>query len=334
MTYIIAEIGVNHNNNLNYSKKIIDFCVSEKVDAVKFQTYTANNLSLRNTPKVLYQKKNKNDKESHFEMLKKLELSKNDHLKLKKYCDKKKIEFISTPYDIDSAKFLIKLKLKKIKVASADLTDFFLHDFLSKTKKKIIISTGMSNIRNIEDTIKIYKKNKNNKIALLHCVSNYPCSDASLNLNNLDTLKKFGFEIGFSDHSRDHLPSSIAISKGAKIIEKHITLDNNLPGPDHKTSLNLKDFRQFLIHLRKTDKMLGSFKKSIQEEEKEMSLISRKSPYYNASFSIGKNIKQSDIIMLRPYTGFKFKDYKKILNKKLKKKVIKKKKVSLNDFKK
>ena len=116
MTYIIAEIGVNHNNNLNYSKKIIDFCVKEKVDAVKFQTYTANNLALRNTPKVLYQKKNKNDKENHFDMLKKLELSKDDHIILKNYCDKK-IEFIS-PYDIESAKFLIKLKLSKIKVAS------------------------------------------------------------------------------------------------------------------------------------------------------------------------------------------------------------------------
>lgn len=333
MTYIIAEIGVNHNNNLDYAKKIINFCVSEKVNAVKFQTFKADTLAQKKTPKVFYQKKNVNDKENHFEMLKKLELSEKDHIILKKYCDKRKIEFISTPYDIESAKFLISLKLKKIKVSSADLTDFFLNEFLSKTKKKIILSTGMSNISNIKDTLKIYKKNNNQNISLLHCVSNYPCSNSSLNLNNLDTLKNFGFEIGFSDHSRDHLPAALAIAKGAKIIEKHITLDNNLPGPDHKSSLNLIDFKQFLNQIRKTNLILGSYKKRIQDEEKEMSLISRKSPYYKNTFSSGKKINQNDIIMLRPYNGFKFENYQKIINKKLEKKVKKNQKVSLKDFK-
>ena len=332
MTYIIAEIGVNHNNNLDYSKKIIDFCVSEKVQAVKFQTYKAETLAKKNTPKVSYQIKNKNDKENHFEMLKKLELSKKDHIILKKYCDKKKIEFISTPYDVESAKFLISIKLTIIKVASADLTDYFLNDFLSKTKKRIILSTGMSNMNNIRDTLKIYKKNNNNNISLLHCVSNYPCSNSSLNLNNLETLKKFGYEIGFSDHSRDHLPSAIAISKGAKIIEKHITLDNKLPGPDHKTSLNLKDFKKFINQIRKTDIMQGSYNKCIQEEEKEMLYISRKSPYYKENFLKNKKLKKNDIIMLRPYTGFQFKNYQKIIDKKLKKNVKKDQKVSINHF--
>ncbi|MDC6477653.1 N-acetylneuraminate synthase family protein [Candidatus Pelagibacter sp.] len=332
MTYIIAEIGVNHNNNLEYSKKIIDFCSSEKVDAVKFQTFRAETLAQKNTPKVLYQKTNKNDKENHFEMLKKLELSKKDHLILKNYCEKKKIEFISTPYDIESAKFLISLKLKTIKVASADLMDYLLHDFLSKTKKKIILSTGMSNLSNIQDTLKMYKYNNNDKVSLLHCVSNYPCSNSSLNLNSLDTLKKLGYEIGFSDHSRDHLSSALAISKGAKIIEKHITLDNKLPGPDHKSSLNLKDFKQFLNQIKKTNLMLGSYHKSIQKEEKEMLLISRKSPYYRDNYSKGKKIEKNNIIMLRPNTGFKFFDYKKVINKKLKKKVKKNQKISIKDF--
>ena len=331
MTYIIAEIGVNHNNNLDYSKRLIDFCSSEKVNAVKFQTFRAENLAQKNTPKVFYQKNNSNDKENHFEMLKKLELSKKDHLILKKYCDKKKIEFISTPYDIESAKFLISLKLRIIKVASADLTDYFLHDFLSKSKKKIILSTGMSNLVNIQDTLKMYKDN-NNKISLLHCVSNYPCSNSSLNLNSLDTLKKFGYEIGFSDHSKDHLSSALAISKGAKIIEKHITLDNKLPGPDHKSSLDLKDFKQFLNQIKKTNIMLGSHYKRIQKEEKEMLHISRKSPYYRESFLKGKKIEKKDIIMLRPYTGFKFLNYKKIINKKLIQKVKKNQKISIKNF--
>jgi N,N'-diacetyllegionaminate synthase len=332
MTFIIAEIGVNHNNNLEYSKKLIDFCASQKVDAVKFQTFKAENLAQKYTPKVLYQKNNTNDNENHFDMLKKLELSKKDHFILKKYCEKKKIEFISTPYDVESAKFLISLKLKTIKVASADLTDFFLHDFLSKTKKKIILSTGMSNLRNIQDTLTLYKKNHNQKVSLLHCVSNYPCSNSSLNLNSLEALKKFGYEVGFSDHSKDHLSSALAIAKGAKIIEKHITLDNNFPGPDHKTSLNLKDFKEFLNQIKKTNIMLGSSQKRIQKEEKEMLKISRKSPYYNGNFFKEKKIQKENIIMLRPFTGFDFSDFKKIINKKLKKKVKKNQKISIKDF--
>ena len=332
MTFIIAEIGVNHNNNLEYSKKLIDFCSSNNVNAVKFQTFRAEKLAQKSTPKVLYQKKNKNDKENHFDMLKKLELSKQDHFILKKYCEKKNIEFISTPYDIESAKFLISLKLKTIKVASADLTDYFLHDFLSKTKKKIILSTGMSNLKNIKDTLSLYKNFHNNKISLLHCVSNYPCSNSSLNLNCIEILKKFGHDVGFSDHSKDHLSSSIAISKGARIIEKHITLDNNLPGPDHKASLNLKDFKEFLNQIKKTNTMLGNFKKQIQEEEKEMLKISRKSPYYVGNFLKEKKIQKKDIIMLRPFTGFKFIDFKKIINKKLKKNVKKNQKISFKNF--
>lgn len=332
MTFIIAEIGVNHNNNLEYSKKLIDFCSSNNVDAVKFQTFKAEKLAQKNTPKVLYQKINKDDNENHFDMLKKLELSKKDHFILKKYCEKKNIEFISTPYDIESAKFLISLKLKTIKVASADLTDYFLHDFLSKTKKKIILSTGMSNLKNIKETLALYKKGFNNKISLLHCVSNYPCSNSSLNLNCIEILKKFGYEIGFSDHSKDHLSSSIAISKGAKIIEKHITLDNNLPGPDHRTALNLKDFKEFLNQIKKTNIMLGNSAKQIQKEEKEMLKISRKSPYYVANFLKEKKLQKKDIIMLRPFTGFKFLDFKKIINKKLKKNVKKNQKISIKDF--
>ena len=136
MTYVIAEIGVNHNNNINISKKIIDFCVKEKVDAVKFQTFNAEQLALKNTPKVNYQLKSKKDKESHFKMLKRLELSKKDHEYLLTYCNKKGIDFISTPYDVESAKFLNSLKIDAIKVASADLTDNFLHEYLSKINKK------------------------------------------------------------------------------------------------------------------------------------------------------------------------------------------------------
>ncbi len=334
MVYIIAEIGVNHNNNINIAKKIINFCSNQKIDAVKFQTFKAKNLALKNTKKVKYQKLNSKDKETHYKMLKKLELSKKNHIYLKKYCEKKGLEFISTPYDIESAKFLISLNLKTIKVASADLTDHFLHEYLAKTNKKIIISTGMSSLKDVINTLKIYKKKKHRFVSLLHCVSNYPCSNASLNLNCIDTLKKIVKNVGFSDHSKDHLSSALAISKGAKIIEKHITLNNNLKGPDHKTSLNLKDFEKFVSQLRKAEIMLGSKIKKIQPEEVEMHNISRKGLYYRKNISIGKKIKKNDLISLRPFNGMKTSEYKKVINKYLKVDVIKNQSVSIKHFKK
>ena len=265
-------------------------------------------------------------------MLKKLELSKKDHLILKNYCDKKGVEFISTPYDVESAKFLVSMKLKTLKVASADLTDHYLHEFLSKTKKKIIISTGMSSLDQVSETLNLYPNSSKKLISLLHCVSNYPCSDSSINLNCLELLSKFKCKIGFSDHSKGFLSSALAIAKGATILEKHVTLDNKLPGPDHKASLNLRDFKIFIDRVRKTEIILGNKNKKIQNEEKEMLSISRKGLYFKANFTQGKKIKKEDMIPLRPNTGMKILDYKKIIKKKLRFNVKKNQKVSLKYF--
>lgn len=333
MTYVIAEIGVNHNNNIKISKKIIDFCVKEKVNAVKFQTFNTESLALKKTPKASYQLRSKNDTESHFEMLKKLELSKADHKNLIKYCKKKGIDFISTPYDIESAKFLNSLDIDAIKVASADLTDSFLHEYLSKIDKKIIISTGMSNINEIKETLKIYRHKLHN-ISILHCVSNYPCSFSSLNMNCLDRLKKFNCEIGFSDHSHGYMASIVAISKGAKIIEKHITIDNKLPGPDHKSSLNLKNFKVFLDKIKEANIILGNNKKVLQREEKQMLKVSRKGLYFKTDMIAGETIKKSDIIARRPFNNLKVSDYKSIINKRLRKNVLKNQSINLKLLKK
>ena len=161
-TYVIAEIGVNHNNNINLAKKMIQKCKELGTNAVKFQTFKANTLALKNTKKVPYQKNKTN--ENHYQMLKKLELSENNHKILFRYCRKKKIDFISTPYDLESAKFLNNLGVKIFKVASADITDLIMHKFLAKTNKPVIISTGMSTFKEIDEVLRIYKK----KITL-HC---------------------------------------------------------------------------------------------------------------------------------------------------------------------
>ena len=185
-----GEIGVNHNGDIKLAKELIDAAKYAGADIVKFQTFKADTLALKKTPKVPYQKRSGSIKESHHLMLKKLELSKKDHFILKKFCEKEKIEFISTPYDINSARFLDNLGVKTFKVASADIVDHQLHEFLAKKKKKVIISTGMASMKEIKEVLQIYKSNKNNKFSLLHCVSNYPCSDKSLNLKNIITLNK------------------------------------------------------------------------------------------------------------------------------------------------
>ena len=250
-TFIIAEIGVNHNNSISLAKKLIEKAKFAGADAVKFQTFKADNLVLPGTRKVKYQLISTNDKEDHYQMIKKLELSYKDHKTLFNYCKKKKILFLSTPYDVESAKFLNKLGVKIFKTASADLIDFNLHNYLAKLKKPVIISTGMSLLEDVKKTLKIYKKYKNSNLTLLHCVSNYPCSLESINLNVLNT-QNWDLVLGIHD-SNDILIPSLAVSAGSKIIEKHFTINKNLKGPDHKASLNVTEFKEMVNQIRKTE---------------------------------------------------------------------------------
>ncbi len=332
--YIIAEIGVNHNNKISLAKKLILAAKKCGADAVKFQTFKAERLASINTPKVEYQKKSGSKKESHYEMLKKLELSEKNHVLLKKFCNKTKIDFISTPYDLESLKFLIKLGVKFIKISSADLIDHQMHNYLAKKKINVIISTGMSNLKEIDKTIKIYKKYNHKKFSILHCVSNYPCSDHSLNLKNIITLKKkYKCNVGFSDHSIGQIGSIISIAYGASIIEKHFTLNKNMDGPDHLASITPKELKSLVDDIRRAEVMKGSYKKNIQKEEIEMRKISRKSLIYTKNFEAGYLIKMDDISSSRPGTGLTGDKISLILNKKLKRKVYKKNNVKLNDFK-
>ena len=330
-TFIIAEAGVNHNGDFSIAKKLIIEAKKAGADAVKFQNFNADKLANINTPKVKYQKKNSDTKETHHEMLKSLELSQKDTKKLFDYCKLKKIEFISTPYDVDNAKFLYKLGVKRFKTASADLSDYFLHRYLSTTKREVIISTGMANMTEISKCLNFYKKRKN--ISLLHCVSNYPCKDESLNLNCLDEIKKkFKCRIGFSDHTEGNLASSIAIAKGANVIEKHFTLSKNLKGPDHKCSLNPKELKDFILTIRKTEIIMGKKIKKCQKEELEMKKVSVKSFIVNKNLKKNTKIKLSDLELQRPNVGFTGFELKKILGKKINKNKLNYTHLKKNDF--
>ena len=315
---IIAEIGVNHNGNLILAKKMIKKAKKCGADAVKFQTFFTDDFVKLNTQKVKYQLHNTSKKENHYQMIKKLELKKSDFIKIKKYCDKTKIEFISTPYDLRSIDLLEFLKVKRYKVASADLVDMPLHKKILSTKKPVILSVGMADISEIRKTVNFYLRNKMAKITLLHCVSNYPCSLKSLNISVISKLKKeFGIPVGFSDHSNGYLASILAAASGAAIIEKHFTLDKKLKGPDHKASANPIEFSNFVKKIREIEKILGKDNKICQPEEREMRKISRKSITLNKSMKRNQVIKMKDIIMKRPGIGLNGQKINLVVGKKL-----------------
>lgn len=331
-TFLIAEIGVNHDGKINKAIKLVNEAKKSGADAVKFQTYITEKLSTKKTSKTKYQIKFTGRKDSHFEMLKKLELNFEEFDKLKKYCEKKKIFFISTPYDPESAKFLHSINTEIFKIASADISDFFLNNIVSSFKKPTIISTGTSNHHEISRLLKVYKKNKT-KISLLHCVSNYPSSLESCNLNCIPEMKKkYKVPIGFSDHTKSLLTGSIAVSLGAKIIEKHFTLNCNDIGPDHFSSLNPKEFKEYARMIRDTEKMMGSKIKKLQDEEIDMKNVSRKSLYYANDLKKNSKVKIQDFLNLRPGTGISSFEAKNLINKKLKKNVKFQELVSKKDF--
>lgn len=303
-TFVIAEIGVNHNGSIKLAKEMISAAKKAGANAVKFQTFTAEALVSQGTPKVNYQKQTTDEAESHFDMIKKLELSHEDHYPIMEYCRSQEIEFISTPYDVDSAIFLDSIGVETFKTASADIVDLLLHQFLAGTGKTVIISTGMASMNEIGEALDFYKAADNSNVILLHCVSNYPCEFASLNLKVMQSLEtEFGFPVGYSDHAQGAYPAVAAVAMGAKVVEKHFTLDKNLKGPDHKASSTPEEFKELVDGIRICETSRGSHVKSVQDEEKQMRLVSRKSIFLSKAIMQGSRIKLQDLTLKRPGTG-------------------------------
>jgi len=301
--YIIAEIGVNHAGSVNLAKEMIISAKKSGADAVKFQTFTAEKLVSSDTPKVKYQESTTDKDESHYQMIKSLEFSYDDHIPVFEYCKSLGVDFISTPYDIESAKFLVSIGVKIFKTASADIVDLSLHTFIARNAEVAIVSTGMATLGEIEQVVGIYRKHSC-QLTLLHCVSNYPCANGSLNLNVITTLKNAFFcDVGYSDHAVGPLPAVASVALGATIVEKHFTLDKNMVGPDHKASSDPKEFSELVSAIRETEISLGSPIKTVQKEEMQMRKVSRKSLF------VAKNITKGDVftadmfVLKRPGTG-------------------------------
>ena len=303
--FLIAEIGVNHNGDMNLAKEMIDAAQESGADAVKFQTFKAETLVSQGTPKVKYQESTTSPQESHFEMIKSLELSDENHFILMDYCLKKNIRFLSTPYDVESARFLHQdLDIEIFKTASADLVDHSLHEFIAETGKPSIVSVGMASLGEIEENLNIYNSHKQRDVILLHCVSNYPCAHENINLRVLETLKKaFDLPVGYSDHSVGSEAAILSIGFGAKIIEKHFTLDKKLPGPDHLASSTPYEFKTLTDSVRRVEKILGSSVKVCQQEEKQMAEVSRKSIVMKEAAKAGTILSSKNLCIKRPGTG-------------------------------
>lgn len=301
--YIIAEIGVNHAGSVELAKEMIDAAKASGADAVKFQTFTAEKLVSAKTPKVKYQESTTEKDESHYQMIKSLEFSYEDHVPVFEYCKSLNLDFISTPYDVESATFLASIGVKIFKTASADIVDLSLQDFIARHADLAIVSTGMATLGEIEKVVEIYREH-NCKLTLLHCVSNYPCAIESLNLNVLKTLKSaFLCDVGYSDHAIGSLPAVASVALGATIVEKHFTLDKNMIGPDHKASSDPIEFAELVSAIRNTEIALGSPFKSVQAEEMQMRQVSRKSLFLTQDIEEGEVIARDMLTLKRPGTG-------------------------------
>ena len=301
-TIIIAEAGVNHNGKMDIAKKLIDVASAAGADYVKFQTFDVDRLILESTQTAEYQKKNLKNNISQFSMLKKYQLSPNNHKSLANYCKKKNIKFLSTAFDEKSLELLNKFNLDFIKIPSGEITNFPLLKIISKLKKKILLSTGMASIKEIEKALKVLKRKKK-EITILHCTSDYPAELNDLNLNFLHNLKKFGYNIGYSDHSASVITPSIAVSLGCKVIEKHFTLSVKMKGPDHKASLEPRELKKMINYVRQTEKMLGENKKKITSSEKKTKLLVRKSLVALKDISKGEKFTYNNLTTKRPGTG-------------------------------
>lgn len=277
--YIIAEAGVNHNGDLNTAKKLIDEAKKAGADAVKFQTFKAENLASKTALKADYQKQTTDSKQSQYEMLKALELSIESHTKLIEHTKNIGIEFLSTPFDIDSANLLFELGLSKFKIPSGELTNLPLLRTIAKFKKPIILSTGMATMAEIRDVFNILTTNVAiEDITILHANTEYPTPFCDVNLKAMVSIgAEFGVKFGYSDHTLGIAVPIAAVALGASVIEKHFTLDKTQPGPDHKASLEPNELAQMVAGIRAIELALGDGIKSPSPSEIKNINIARKS---------------------------------------------------------
>ena len=310
---IIAEAGVNHNGSLEMAKKLVDAAKSCGADIVKFQTAKLESLVSKAAHMADYQKKNTGVEESQKEMLSKLLLSFEDFVELARYCKEVGIKFLSTPFDIESIRFLNDMQ-DIWKIPSGEITNYPYLVEIGKTKKKVILSTGMAEMEEIQSAIDVLKENGTEDITILHCTTEYPAPIKDVNLNVMQTMRDaFGYPVGYSDHTQGIEVSLAAATLGATVIEKHFTLDRNLPGPDHKASLELDELKAMVDGIRKIELALGSNEKKPSEIELKNRLVARKSIVAKKAIKAGEELTEDNITTKRPGSGINPMKWNKVI---------------------
>lgn len=314
-TLIIAEAGVNHNGNLELAKKLVDAAKEAGADIVKFQTAQLDSLVSKFAPMAEYQKKNIGEESSQREMLKKLLLPFEDFIELRNYCIMQDIEFLSTPFDIASIKFLEKM-VNVWKIPSGEITNLPYLIEIAKTKKPIIMSTGMCDLYEVEEAIEILKKYESGEVTLLHCNTQYPTPFEDVNLASMNTLrKKFGVEVGYSDHTLGIEVPIAAVALGATVIEKHFTLDKKMSGPDHKASLEPQEFAEMVNAIRHIENSIGDGQKRPSVSEEPNKAVVRKSIVAARRIKKGEIFTEDNLTTKRPGNGISPMNWFEVLGK-------------------
>lgn len=305
-TLIIAEIGVNHNGDLQLAKKLIHEASAAGADIVKFQTFKTQNSISQSAPLAEYQMKNVPDARSQLEMVSSLELSESDHSTLNEFALQNGIEIFSTAFDLESLDFLDQFNFKYIKIASGEVTNLPLLRAIGRKRKKVILSTGMCSLEDIESALNSLESEglQRKDITILHCTTEYPAPIDEVNLQAIETLRKyFGTSVGYSDHTIGIAIPIAAVSLGAKIIEKHLTLDRSMPGPDHSASIEPNEFAAMVTAIRQVEDAMGDGVKRVTESEKKNLMVARKSLVASRKIKRGDLFSTDNITAKRPATG-------------------------------
>ena len=318
-TLIIAEAGVNHNGNFELAKQLVNKAVEGGADIVKFQTCKAENVISRYADKAEYQKETTGEADSQLEMVRKLMLTYEEYGKLKEYCDEKGIEFLSTAFDLPSVDYLHSIGMRRWKIPSGEITNLPLLIKIAQLHEPIIMSTGMSELSEVADAIRVLKENGASEITVLHCTTEYPAPYGDVNLAAMDTMREtFGLPVGYSDHTKGLEIPVAAVARGACVIEKHFTLDRNMEGPDHKASIEPDELKQMVDMIRHVEVAVGDGVKKVSPSELKNQDIARKSIIAKTAIKAGDVFTEENVTTKRPGNGINPMRWFELLGKKAK----------------